>query len=375
MCALTAGQRGQRVLLLERSEKVGKKILVSGGGRCNFTNRVVEAHHFLSENPHFCKSALSRFSQHDFIALVEKHGIPYYEKTLGQLFCKHTAKAIVDLLLAECRIGGVHIQTNYRVEKIEKENRFQVNTNHGLYEAESLVIATGGLSLPKIGATDFGYRIALQFGLKIIPCRPALVALTLREQDRKNIDGLSGISIDVKVSCAGGIFREALLFTHKGLSGPAILQISNYWKPKETIEIDLLPDGDFSDIIRQWQQKRPKAELKTLIATRLPKRLAERWLALAHQNKAVNQYSSKEIDSVAENFHRWRFVPSGTSGFRSAEVTAGGIDTKALSSKTFEVNTVPGLYFIGEVLDVTGWLGGYNFQWAWSSGWCAGQVI
>ncbi|MBN4054253.1 NAD(P)/FAD-dependent oxidoreductase [Nitrospira defluvii] len=375
MCALTAGQRSRRILLLERSEKVGKKILVSGGGRCNFTNRIVEAHHFLSENPHFCKSALSRFSQHDFIGLVEKHGVAYTEKTLGQLFCKQSSQAIVDLLLAECRKGDVKIVTNCSVEKIDKTGRFQVVTSQGDYEADALVIATGGLSLPKIGATDFGYRVAKQFGLNIIPCHPALVALTLGEQDRKNIAGLSGISVDAEVSCKGQSFREAILFTHKGLSGPAILQISNYWKPKETIVINLLPDRDLSEIIQQWQHERPRAELKTLISTHLPKRLAVRWLALAHKNKAVNQYTHKEIDAVVDRFHRWHIVPSGTSGFRSAEVTAGGIDTKALSSKTLETKAVSGLYFIGEVLDITGWLGGYNFQWAWSSGWCAGQYV
>ena len=381
MCALTAGQRGRRVLLLEHADQVGKKILISGGGRCNFTNLSVDASNFLSGNPHFCKSALSRFSPQDFIALVEKHRIPYHEKKLGQLFCDGKSTAIVNLLLAECRSGGVKIHTRCRVEKIDKrvdvggKRIFTVRTNLGSYEAESLVIATGGLSIPKMGATDFGYGVARQFGLKIQPCRPGLVSLTLNTKDLKEIEGLSGTSADAAVSCRDRSFRDALLFTHTGLSGPAILQISNYWEPGDPITINLLPECDLTDAIKQWQKARPKAELKTLIGERLTKRLAEQWLLPVCESKPVAQYSKKEIAAISSRFHQWKVIPSGTSGYRVAEVTKGGVDTDELSSKTFESHRVRGLYFIGEVIDVTGWLGGYNFQWAWASGRCAGGYV
>ncbi|MBI3802460.1 MAG: NAD(P)/FAD-dependent oxidoreductase [Nitrospirae bacterium] len=379
MCALTAGQRGRRVLLLDHAERVGKKILISGGGRCNFTNLHVEADHFLSANPHFCKSALSRFGPDDFIALVEKHGIPYHEKKLGQLFCDGKSAEIVNLLLEECRLGGVQILTKCSVEKIERdtirETRFTVQTNLGDYDTESLVIATGGLSIPKIGATDFGYKVAKQFGLNVLPCRPALVSFTLNPGDLKKIDGLAGTSAEARVSCHDRTFREAILFTHHGLSGPAILQISNYWEPGDSVTINLLPDFDLTEAIRRWQKERPKAELKSLIGERLTKRLAQQWLALSGESKSVGQYSSKEIMAISARFHQWQITPSETGGYRLAEVTKGGIDTDELSSKTFEAKKVNGLYFIGEVVDVTGWLGGYNFQWAWSSGRCAGSVV
>jgi len=381
MCALTAGRRGRRVLVLEHADQVGKKILISGGGRCNFTNLSVDAAHFLSANPHFCKSALSRYGPHDFIALVEKHRIPYHEKKLGQLFCDGKSAAIVNLLLDECRTGGVKIQTRCRVANIDKRidvggtRTFTLRTNLGNYEAESLVIATGGLSIPKMGATDFGYGVAQQFGLKVRPCRPGLVSLTLNTKDLQEIEGLSGTSADVVASCRDQSFRDAMLFTHTGLSGPAILQISNYWEPGDPITINLLPECDLTDAIAQWQTERPKAELKTLIGERLTRRLAEKWLAALGESKPVSQYGKKEIAAISARVHHWKVVPSGTSGYRVAEVTKGGVDTDELSSKTFESHRVKGLYFIGEVVDVTGWLGGYNFQWAWASGQCAGDYV
>lgn len=380
MCALTAGQRGRRVLLIDHADRVGKKILISGGGRCNFTNLEVGAENFLSANPHFCKSALGRFTPADFIAMVEKHRISYHEKKLGQLFCDGRSAEVVNLLLEECRAGGVRILTSCRIDKIEsrsaeEKGAFTVQTSLGCYETESLVIATGGLSIPKIGATDFGYRVARQFGLQVGPLRPGLVSFLLEDRDLKEIDGLSGTAAEALVSCRGQVFREAVLFTHKGLSGPAILQISNYWEPGDSVTINLLPDLDLAETIRQWQKERPKAELKNLIGERLTKRLAQQWLAPAAENKPVIQYSNKEIAAIAARFHRWTIVPPETSGYRVAEVTKGGIDTAELSSKTFEAKRVKGLYFIGEVVDVTGWLGGYNFQWAWASGRCAGLFV
>ena len=381
MCALTASQRGRRVQVLEHADQIGKKILISGGGRCNFTNLSVDASNFISGNPHFCKSALNRYGPQDFIALVEKHGIPYHEKKLGQLFCDGKSTAIVNLLLDECRAGGVKIKTRCRVANIDRrvdvggKRTFILQTNLGSYEAESLVIATGGLSIPKMGATDFGYGVARQFGLKIRPCRPGLVSLTLHTKELKEIEGLSGTSAEAVVSCRDHNFRDAMLFTHTGLSGPAILQISNYWEPGDPITINLLPECDLTDAIKTWQQARPKAELKTLIGERLTKRLAERWLSLVCANKPVSQYGKKEIAAISALFHQWRVIPSGTSGYRVAEVTRGGVDTDELSSKTFEAHRVKGIYFIGEVVDVTGWLGGYNFQWAWASGHCAGLYV
>ena len=380
MCALTAGRRGRKVLLLEHADQVGKKILISGGGRCNFTNLTVEAEQFISGNPHFCKSALSRYGPADFIALVEKHGIPYHEKKLGQLFCDGKASAIVNLLLEECRAGGVEIQTGCSVEKIEHHGAgatktFTLRTSRGRYEAGSLVIATGGLSFPKIGATDFGYRVAKQFGLKVRPCRPGLVSFNLDPRILRETQGLSGTSAEVVVTCGKQTFRDSMLFTHKGLSGPAILQISNYWEPGDAVVINLLPDLDLLGAIRIWRTERPKAELKTLIGERLTRRLAQKWLESFPEIKPVSQYSQMEAAAVAARFHQWRIFPSGTGGYSVAEVTIGGVDTDELSSKTFEAHRAKGLYFIGEAVDVTGWLGGYNFQWAWSSGHCAGLYV
>jgi predicted Rossmann fold flavoprotein len=375
MCALTAGQRGRKVLVLDHAGRVGKKILISGGGSCNFTNLYLNSEHYLSGNPHFCKSALSRFSQYDFISLVEKHGVSYHERKSGQLFCDGRSREILSFLLEECRIAGVRIQTKSTVKEIKKEQYFTIKTDSEEYAAESLVVATGGLSMPEIGATGFGYEVAGQFGLDVVTCQPGLVPLTLSKSDLNNFSDLSGISVDAAVSCNGQSFRESILFTHRGLSGPAILQISNYWQPGNEVVINLLPDIDLVQTIKQWQKERPRTELKNLIGELLTKRLAHRLMELWYHNKPVNQYSEKEINEIAEIFHKWRITPSGTEGYKVAEVTRGGVDTDELSSKTFEARNVKGLYFIGEVVDVTGWLGGYNLQWAWSSGCCAGQFV
>ncbi len=375
MCALTAGQRGRSVLLLDHASAVGKKIIISGGGRCNFTNRNVKAEHFISQNPHFCKSALSRFGPEEFIALVERYKIRYFEKTLGQLFCTGRSREILNMLLEECRVGQIQIKTNCTVKGIAKSDCFNLDTSLGDLRCASLVIATGGLSYAKIGASDFGYKCATQFGLKILPRRPGLVSLTLGGPDLKRFEGLSGVAAEVSVSCNGKTFHEAMLITHKGLSGPAILQISNYWHPGDKITINLLPHLNLGETIAAWRKHRPAATLKTLLAEHLSKRLAQRGLTFITDNKAVNQYNQQEILSIAQHFHQWRLIPSGTTGYRVAEVTTGGVDTRGLSSKSFEATDVPGLYFIGEVLDVTGWLGGYNFQWAWSSGYCAGLTV
>lgn len=375
MCAITAGQRGRKVLVIDHAEQAGKKILVSGGGRCNFTNLNIDAENYISNNPHFCKSALRRFDQNKFIALVEKYNIPYHEKTLGQLFCDGKSEEIVSLLLKECEIAEVSIKTNCKVGQVQKDRRFKIAANFGLYDSCSLVIATGGLSIPKIGATDFGYLIAKQFGINVNECEPGLVPLTLSRNDLKFLSDLSGLSADALVSCNGISFRGNILFTHKGLSGPAILQISNYWNLGKQIVINLLPDINLYEAIKKWQDEKSKTELRTLISTLLPKRLVQIILHQSNYDKPVNQLNEKEIKNIEALFHQWRIVPSGTEGYEKAEVTKGGIDTNELSSKTFESKKVNGLYFIGEVVDVTGWLGGYNFQWAWASGYCAGLYV
>ena len=375
MCAIAAGRRGRKVLLLDHTDQIGKKVLISGGGRCNFTNLLIEPENYLSNNPHFCKSALSRFSQYDFIDFVEKHGVSYYEKISGQLFCKGKSAEIVNILLKECHTVGINIQTKCAVEKINKENDFTISTNSGDYFAESLVIATGGLSMPKIGASGFGFTVAEQFGIKVIACQPGLVPLTFSGEILKGLIDLSGISVDASVSCNGQTFRGFILFTHKGLSGPAILQISNYWQSGDEILINLLPDIDLEKTIKHWQKERPKSEMKKQIGYLLTQRLARIFLKSSYYDKPVNQYDEKEIIAIAGIFHHWRISPSGTEGYRKAEVTKGGIDTNELSSKTFETRKVKGLYFVGEVIDVTGWLGGFNLQWAWSSGYCAGHYV
>jgi predicted Rossmann fold flavoprotein len=375
MCGRTAGQRGRKVLLLERSPSVGQKILISGGGRCNFTHLRVEPKNYLSDNPHFCKSALSRFTPHDFIKLIEKHGIAYHEKSPGQLFCDDQARRIVDLLLSECKAGGSIIKTGCAVKRIEKKDAFSVQTDSATYTAASLVVATGGLSYPQTGATGFGYEIAEQFGLAVIACKPALVPLIYQPADVKRYGSLSGISTIATVATGSTTFTDAILFTHKGLSGPAILQLSSYWTQGQPITIDLLPHLRLNEAITKWKSERPKAALKTLLREHLPERLTHRFLDLHGPSRPVHQLTERDGAAVARIFHHWQIQPAGTEGYGKAEVTRGGVDTRGLSSKTFESRNVPGLYFIGEVLDVTGWLGGFNFQWAWASGHCAGLFV
>lgn len=373
-CALTAGKRGRSVLVIEHAETIGKKILISGGGRCNFTNLHTAPENFISHNPNFHKSALARFTPYDFIELVEKHRIAYHEKKLGQLFCDQSSQQIVQMLVQECRRARVEIRLNCKIQSVDKiSGMFTVETNQGRFESESLVIATGGLSIPKMGATDFGHRLASQFGLKIVPTKPALVPFTLAEKDRNVFAPISGISIEAVVSLRGQQFRENILVTHQGLSGPAILQISSYWNPGEAIEIDLLPDGNATELLRPEQDS--LKELKTLLSQRWPQRFAQAWTQIHAGSKPLRQYSNKELLAIAERIHHWQLTPNGTEGYRKAEVTAGGVETDELSSKTMESRRVPGLYFIGEVVDVTGWLGGYNFQWAWASGHAAGQSV
>ncbi|MBL8169838.1 MAG: NAD(P)/FAD-dependent oxidoreductase [Acidobacteria bacterium] len=370
-CAATAAQRGRSVMVLEHANQVGKKILISGGGRCNFTNLHASPENYLSGNPNFHKSALARYTPQDFIALVKRHGIRFHEKKLGQLFCDESARQIVQLLLQECSAANVSLRLNCRVESVAKDNGFIVLTNQGRFECTSLVVATGGLSIPKMGATDLGYRLARQFGLRVTQTRPALVPLTLSEQERTRFSALSGISVDALVSVRGHSFRENVLLTHQGLSGPAILQISSYWQPGESLTIDLLPEGDAWELLRA--EHTSAKELKTVLGQHWPQRFAQAWAEVQSSAKPLRQYSEKELRAVAERIHRWRLTPDGTEGYRKAEVTVGGVDTHELSSQTMEARRVPGLYFIGEVVDVTGWLGGYNFQWAWSSGFAAGQ--
>jgi len=365
MCALRAGQRGRRVLVLEHADKVGKKILISGGGRCNFTNRDSRPESFLSANPHFCKSALARYTQHDFIALVDKHRIAWHEKTLGQLFCDGSARQIVAMLLAEGAAGGAEVRTSHRISAIERSDRFSVRTDKGDFEASAVVLATGGLSIPKMGATGFTHDVARRFGLALTETRPALVPLTLAVPD------LSGVSLEVVARCGRAAFREAMLFTHRGLSGPAILQISSYWRDGQEIGIDLSPGLDAVTLLKDRKRERPKAELRTILAEQMPQRLAQH-LAPAG---AIGERRDKELEALAARLKDWRIVPTGTEGYAKAEVTVGGVDTADLSSRTMEVRKVPGLFVIGEAVDVTGWLGGYNFQWAWSSGWAAGDAL
>jgi predicted Rossmann fold flavoprotein len=365
MCALRAGQRGRRVLLLEHAERVGKKILISGGGRCNFTNRDCRPDAFLSANPHFCKSALARHTQHDFIALVDKHRIAWHEKTLGQLFCDGSARQIVAMLLSECAAGHVEVRVSHCIRAIERSDRFSVRTDKGDFEAPAVVLATGGLSIPKMGATGFAHDVARRFGLAITKTRPALVPFV------GSVPDLSGISLDVLVRCGPASFREAMLFTHRGLSGPAILQVSSYWREGQEIRIDLLPGVDAAALLEERKRLRPKAELRTILGELMPQRLAQH-LAPAG---AIGTHRDRELKALARHLKDWRFVPAGTEGYAKAEVTLGGVDTAELSSRTLEAAKVPGLFVVGEAVDVTGWLGGYNFQWAWSSGWAAGEAV
>jgi predicted Rossmann fold flavoprotein len=376
MCAIEAGKRQRRALVIEHSNRVGKKILMSGGGRCNFTNLYVTPDNFLSTNPSFCKSALARYSQWDFIAMVERHGIAYHEKEQGQLFCDQSSKLIVKMLVDECQQAGVQIEANCRVTAVEQSpTGFALETSLGLLQTAVLVIATGGLSIPKMGATGFGYALAKRFGHNILPLRPALVPLTLNEKTLVQYGDLSGIGLPVEVHCHNQCFTSSMLFTHRGISGPAILQISSYWQLGDELWMNLLPGIDACAWLTDRQRSRPAAELRTVLAEWLPKRLAQRLCELGLNSRPLRQYHPQEILVIAEQIQRWRFYPSGTEGYRTAEVTLGGVNTDELSSTTMVSKKVPGLYFIGEVVDVTGHLGGFNFQWAWASGHAAGQVV
>ena len=378
MCAAQAGKRGRRVLLVDKAEKIGKKILISGGGRCNFTNLGVHAGAYLSHNPHFCKSALARYTPQHFLDLMRQHKLSWHEKTLGQLFCEQKAPAIVEMLWQECAQAEVELRLNTTIEDFAQvDGGFQLQTDAGeQWQAISLVIATGGPSIPRMGATDSGLQIAKRFGLKSIPFVPALVPFTFTQDMLDGLlAGLAGVSTEVVVSCGQGSFREQMLFTHRGLSGPAMLQISSYWRKGMALEIDLLPGRDAYAWLQVMQQQRPKAELKTLLAEVLPQRLAQRLCEQVIPNRPLGQYADKALQAIVQQLQAWELTPSGTEGMRTAEVSLGGVDTRELSSKTFEARKVPGLYFIGETVDVTGWLGGYNFQWAWASGWCAGQYV
>jgi predicted Rossmann fold flavoprotein len=371
MCAIAAGKRGRRVAVLERAERIGKKILISGGGRCNFTNLHCRPENFISANPHFAKSALARYTPADFIALVEQHGIAYHEKTLGQLFCDGSAQQIVAMLEEECRAVGVRIQTNINVAQVSREDGFLLRAGEQEFHAESLVVATGGLSIPKMGATSFGYDLARQFGLKIVEPRPALVPLVFNKDDSAHFCDLAGVSTEVVASIGPQRFREKMLITHRGLSGPAILQISSYWKPASPIVLDLAPERELTAALRDPKARRDLASAKTAFRAALPSRLADRWLDV-HPPQGWSNHALEELERRA---HNWQVVPEGTEGYAKAEVTAGGVDTNELSARTMECRKVPGLYFIGEVVDVTGHLGGFNFQWAWASGYCAGQAV
>jgi len=374
MCALTAGQRGRKVLLLDHADKVGAKILISGGGRCNFTNLHCAPDRFISSNPHFHKSALDRYTQHDFIALVERHRIAYHEKTLGQLFCDDSARAIVAMLMAECAAGHVEVRIAQRVTDISRVDQFRVDTDKGSFTAGSLVLATGGLSIPKMGATGFTYDIAKRFGLRVTETLPGLVPLTAPPEALGVAEVLSGISLNAVATCGPHSFREAILLTHRGLSGPAILQISSYWRQGGSIALDLLPEQDAEAFLKERKRGRPKAEPKTILGELFPARLAQA-LAKSLPNEPMANLPDRTLAAFAARLKRWEVTPTGSEGYAKAEVTVGGIDTRDLSSKTMAARNVPGLYAIGEAVDVTGWLGGYNFQWAWSSGWCAGQVV
>ena len=371
MCAFTAGRRGRRVALLEHNARVGLKIAISGGGRCNFTNLFVAPDNYLSAYPRFCASALARYTPEDFIRLVEKHRIAFHEKRLGQLFCDSSSRQIIDLLLSECAIAGVEVHCGCRVETVSKKELFSLGTNRGAMECESLVIATGGLSLPRLGASDFGYRIAEQFGIRINTTRPGLVPLTFGDEERALFAPLSGVSLPVVARANGATFAEAMLITHRGLSGPAILQISSYWRENKSVVLDLLPEHPGADWL--LSQRNSNTTIGDLLAREWPARFAATWSARYAPSQPLHQIRTAELERLARLVHQWPVCPAGTEGYPKAEVTVGGVDTSELSSKTMEARRVPGLYFIGEVVDVTGWLGGYNFQWAWASGHAAGE--
>jgi hypothetical protein len=384
MCAIVAGNRGRRVLLLEHNDQPGAKILISGGGRCNFTNLEITPERFLSANPHFCKSALSRYTQYDFIAMVERHRIRYHEKRLGQLFCNGSAREILAMLRAECAAARVDLRTGHRVTEITRADRFRIETSKGSFGAAALVLATGGLSIPKMGASGFAYEIARRFDLKVIEPRAGLVPLKVEGDHLELCRTLAGVSAEAIASCGRQSFHENILFTHRGLSGPAILQISSYWREGDTLSIDLVPSLDIESFLADRKRTRPKAELKTILAEVLPTRLAHALTGEAVSmagmdagatDRTIANVPDRDLATLAQRLKRWQLKPSGSEGWAKAEVTVCGIDTAALSSKTMEARDVPGLFAIGEAVDVTGWLGGYNFQWAWSSGWSAGQAV
>lgn len=376
MCAIVAGRRGRRVRVIEHANRCGKKILMSGGGRCNFTNIGTTAANFISGNPHFCKSALARYTPQHFIGMVEGHGIAYHEKELGQLFCDESSKQIVKMLLDECADAGVRIDTQCSVESVEKtDDGFRMGTTLGTLHAPSLVVATGGLSIPSMGATGFGYELARRFGHIVLPTRAGLVPLTLTGKHRERLADLSGVALPVVARCNGREFSNSMLITHRGVSGPAILQISSYWNVGDALHLDLLPDADAFDTLKRLQAKRPAAELRTALGELFPKRFAERLCEVWFPSRPMRQYNDPELRAIAGQLQWFPLIASGTEGYRTAEVTLGGVDTDELSSSTMQSKRIPGLYFIGEVVDVTGWLGGYNFQWAWASGHAAGSVV
>ena len=371
MCAIEAGKRGRRVLVLERAARIGKKVLISGGGRCNFTNLDGRAENFLSANPHFAKSVLARYTPADFIAMVERHRIPYHEKTLGQLFCDRSAQDIVDMLEGECRAVKVRIETNVNVQEVRRDSSFVVRTNAEEFRSATVVVATGGLSIPKMGASGLGYELARQFGLKVMPTRPALVPLVFNGEDRRRWCDLAGVATDVVASAGKVQFREKMLITHRGMSGPAILQASSYWQPGGAVTVDMAPEQDVTASLREANARKDIGSLKLALHAAMPNRLADRWV----ENYPPAAWTNHALAEYERRLHRWQVIPETTEGYDKAEVTAGGVDTKELSAKTMESKIVPGLFFVGEVVDVTGHLGGFNFQWAWASGYCAGQAV
>lgn len=377
-CSITAGQRGRRVLVLERANKVGKKILMSGGGRCNFTNLYVEPDRFLSSNPDFCKSALSRYTQWDFIELVKRHRIPFHEKTQGQLFCDESSKPILAMLLRECVKAGVQIDVGCEVKTIEAGSGFRLATSHDEFRSDALVVATGGLSVPSLGGSGYGYELARQFGLRVLPCRAGLVPLTFTDAFRDLSSRLSGLAVPARISTGSHSFTDAILFTHRGLSGPAALQLSSYWQPGDPVVVDLFPHHDAAEVLKVLKHAQPGALLRTALGQYLPKNLIAELEGLwwpEWAQRPMTEVPARVFADVAERLHRWELKPAATEGYRTAEVTVGGVDTRDLSSKTMASRAHPGLYFIGEVVDVTGHLGGFNFQWAWSSGYAAGQSV
>ncbi len=383
MCAATAGYRGRKTLVLDHANKVGKKILMSGGGRCNFTNYFVEPDNYISKNEHFCKSALSRYTQYDFIDLVGRYELAFHEKAKGQLFCDNKASDILDILLKECELAGVEIKTRCEISSVIPSvggsGSYTLETSQGEFICDSLVVACGGLSIPTMGATSFGFDLAKQFGLDVLSIQPSLVPYTFSDKWLDISKQLSGVSMEVEISTKSANFHESFLFTHRGISGPAVLQITNYWNAGDEVSVNFFPGVSLAEKIKAWREEGVKSELKTLLTKVSEKPLAKNfvntWLDLCGENKPVSRYSNDEIDRIVEHFQSWTFKPSGTEGYRTAEVTLGGVNTDGVSSKTFEAKEVKGLFFIGEVLDVTGWLGGFNFQWAWASGWCAGQYV